>query len=181
MSPDLELLTTGATLRPLKPDDVHDGYVAGLNDQVVNRYLDSVRRTHQTPVSVMDFVQSNLESADSVLWGIWRDGNPSHSGTVRLHGIERFHRIACIGVCLFDKQAWGGGLGGRSIMAVTDWAHSALGMRWIEAGVYAQNVASQKSFMSAGYEWVCDVNGKYLFEGNPSDIKLYASKFSKKY
>lgn len=176
MSPDIELTIAGASLRPLKPEDVHEGYAAGLNDQEVNRYLDSVKRTRQTHADVVSFVQSNCDSADSVLWGIWRNGASRHSGTVRLHGIERFHRIAYIGVCLFDKQAWGTGLGGRSIRAVTDWAHSSLGMRWIEAGVYAENVASQKSFLSAGFEWVCEINGKYLFEGHPSDVKLYASK-----
>lgn len=178
LNPVIELVTAGAILRPLQPDDVHEGYVNGLNDREVNRFLDSVKRAHQTHDTVVNFVQANLESPDSVLWGLWLDGDSSHSGTVRLHSIERFHGIAYIGVCLFDKTAWGKGLGGRSIRVVTDWALSSLGMRWIEAGVYAENVASQKSFLSAGYELICDINGKYLFEGKSADIKLYASRLN---
>lgn len=178
MNSGIELAIAGAILRPLQPRDVHEGYVNGLNDREVNRFLDSVKRVHQTHDTVVNFVQANLDSADSVLWGLWLDGNSTHSGTVRLHGIERFHRIACIGVCLFDKTAWGKGLGGRSIQAVTDWAHSSLDMRWVEAGVYAENVASQKSFLSAGYEWICDINGKYILDGAAADIKLYSSKLN---
>lgn len=163
-------------MRPLKPSDVHGGYIDGLNNKEVNRYLDSVKRTPQTHIGVTNFVQANLESADSVLWGVWEDGKSDHSGTVRLHSIERFHWTACIGICIFDRAGWGKGLGARSIRAVADWAHSSLGVRWVEAGVYADNVASQKAFLNAGFVWVSDINGKYLLDGHPSEVRLYASK-----
>lgn len=48
MSPDTILNFEGGYLRPLKPEDVHAGYVSGLNDPEVNRYLDGVKHTKQT-------------------------------------------------------------------------------------------------------------------------------------
>lgn len=176
MSPDTVLSFLGGHLRVLKPDDVHPGYVSGLNDPEVNRYLDGVKRSEQTALSVIEFVRSNQESADSVLWGIWQTNADHHCGTIRLHGIEPFHKTAHIGVCLFEKSAWGKHLGSKAIDAVTHWALDSLDLRWVEAGAYAENIPSQKSFLSAGYEWVYDIPGKYVLEGKPADVKVFAAR-----
>lgn len=176
MSPDTILNFEGGYLRPLKPADVHAGYVSGLNDPEVNRYLDGVKYTKQTDKSVLDFVVANEASTNSVLWGIWQEHAEKHSGTVRLHGIEYHHKTAHIGVCLFDKTAWGRQLGKKAILVVTRWAMDELGLRWIEAGAYAGNIASQKAFLSAGYSWVFDVPDKYILEGKPMTVKVFAAR-----
>jgi RimJ/RimL family protein N-acetyltransferase len=142
----------------------------------VNRYLDGVKLTKQTMQSVIDFVEANAVSTNSVLWGIWQANSERHCGTVRLHGIEHHHKTAHIGVCLFDKNAWGQHLGKKAIACVTQWAIDALGLRWIEAGAYLDNIASQKAFLSAGYSWVFDIPGKYLLEGKPTTVKVFAAR-----
>lgn len=178
MSPDTILKFEGGYLRPLKITDVHAGYVSGLNDPEVNRYLDGVKHTKQTTQSVLDFVAANEASINSVLWGIWREGSESYCGTVRLHGIEHYHKTAHIGVCLFDKAVWGQHLGKKAISAVTQWAIDVLGLRWVEAGAYVDNVASQRAFLSAGYSWVFDIPGKYMLEGKPTTVKVFAARKS---
>lgn len=175
MSPDVLLRFEGGYLRPLKTADVHPAYVSGLNDPDVNRYLDGVKRTVQTTQSVIDFVAADEVSSGSVLWGIWQDSATTHCGTVRLHGIEYHHKTAHIGVCLFDKTAWRQKLGQKAISAVTKWAINELGLRWVEAGAYAENVASQKAFLSAGYLWVFDIPGKYILNELPTIVKVFAA------
>lgn len=174
MNVDVQLNFEGGYLKPLVLEDAHDGYVNGLNDPEVNRYLVTVKKSLQTHKSVADFIQSNLDSKDSVLFGLWQHGASNHCGTLRLHGIEHFHKTANIGVCIFDKAAWGKGLGSKAIRTVSDWALKYFNLRWIEAGAYEYNIASQKTFTSAGYTWICDIPGKYLFEEKPATIKLYA-------
>src|SRR5688572_3651736 len=111
MNVDMQLDFEGGYLKPLIPEDAHDGYVKGLNDKEVNRYLDTVRQSEQTQKSVTDFIQYNINSKDSVLFGLWQPKALHHCGTVRLHAIDHHHRIANIGVCIFDKTIWGKGLG----------------------------------------------------------------------
>lgn len=176
MTPDTVLHVPGGFLRPLMLEDVYEGYVSGLNDPQVNRYLDGAKRTRQTLESVRNFVAYNAAAADGVLWGIWLDGAAHPSGTVRLHGIEHFHGTAHIGVCLFDKAAWGRHLGSKAIATVTRWALDELRLRWVEAGAYVYNVASQKAFLAAGYEWAFDIPGKSLFEGVPTTVKVYVAR-----
>lgn len=176
LSPEIVLEFAGGYLRPLKVEDVHPGYVTGLNDPEVNRYLDGVKRSVQTGQSIAEFVQYNRKAADAVLFGIWQAGEKHHCGTVRLHGIEHFHKTAHIGVCLFNRSAWGKKIGTKAVEIATRWAFESLGLRWIEAGAYSENIASQKTFLAAGYDWIYDVPDKYLLGGKPSRIKVYAAR-----
>lgn len=176
MTPEVVLEFDGGYLRPLQVQDVHPDYVSGLNDPEVNRFLVGVRRATQTDESVVSFVKSNAFAPDAVLFGVWLVGADRFCGTVRLHGIEQVHETACIGVCLFDKSAWGKKVGSKAIKVVTKWAFDVLRLRWIEAGAYVGNIASQKAFLSAGYVWVYDIPDKYLFEGRPELVKLYAAR-----
>jgi [ribosomal protein S5]-alanine N-acetyltransferase len=176
MSPEIVLEFAGGFLRPLKVADVHPGYVAGLNDPEVNRYLDGVKRAVQTAQSVTEFVQYNLEDNNAVLFGIWQTGAKHHCGTVRLHGIEHYHKTAHIGICLFDKSVWGKKLGSKAVEVATRWAFETMKLRWVEAGVYSENIASQKTFLAAGYEWIYDIPDKFLLEGKATRVKVCAAR-----
>ena len=175
MNPEIILAFSGGSLRALKSEDIHQGYIAGLNDNQVNRYLE-VRHSVQTEQSVLKFIQDNQQARNDVLFGIWRDGQQYHCGTIRLHSAEDLKRSAHIGLCIFDKSAWGHGLGSKAIACVTKWAINDLDLRWIEAGIYEENIASQKAFLSAGYEWIADIPQKYILDGNPAVIKIYAKR-----
>lgn len=176
MTPDVVLGFVGGYARPLRSEDVHPGYVDGLNDIEVNRYLDSVKRVSQTEQTVRDFVKQNREAGDAVLFGIWTHDAIPHVGTVRIHRIDGVHKTAHIGICLFAKEVWGKGIGSRATRAVTQWALDSVGLRWIEAAAYSQNVASQKNFIRAGYEWIYDVPGKFLLDGAPATVKVFAAR-----
>lgn len=176
MSPDVVLEFDGGYLRPLALEDAHRDYVVGLNDTEVNRYLDGVKHVIQTEQAVADFILQNQQASNAVLFGVWLAESERHCGTVRLHGIELYHKTAHIGVCLFDKTTWGKKLGTKVIQAVTKWAFNSLGLRWIEAGAYMGNEASQKAFLAAGYEWVYDIPDKYILEGKPAKVKVFAAR-----
>lgn len=169
----------GGYLQTLKSDDVHAGYISGLNDPEVNRYLDGVKQAVQTVKSVTEFIHFNQQSTNGFLFGIWQAGETEHCGTVRLHGIDDYHKTAHIGICLFDKSAWGKKLGLKAIMTVTRWAFDSLGLRWVEAGAYSENIASQKAFLAAGYDWIYDVPGKYILEGSPALVKVFVARSTK--
>jgi len=178
MMPDITLRIDGGSIRPLLESDAHQVYVDGLNDPVVNRFLE-VRYFPQTMKTVRSFIAENNASQSAVLFGIWHHSCARHIGTLRIHGIGHRCGEAHIGVCIFDRQYWGRGLGSAAIAAATRWAFEALELRWIEAGAYEANVASQRAFLSAGYAWVFDIPGKYLLEGEPTTVKVFAARRQK--
>jgi len=160
-------------LRPLLAADIHPGYVAGLNDPEVNRFLVNVRKVRQTATSVIEFVEQNLLAPDAILFGIWFQGDTLHCGTVRLHNLGLQQDQARIGICVFDRRRWGKGVGTSALKTVSEWACGTLGVSAVEAGVYAENMASQKIFVAAGYEWRKDVADTYERDGRPTTVRFY--------
>jgi RimJ/RimL family protein N-acetyltransferase len=160
-------------LRPLAPADVHPDYVAGLNDPEVNRFLVHVRRVRQTADIVTQYVEQNLRAPDAVLFGIWMKGEGRHCGTVRLHDLDREHGPAHIGICIFERRKWRAGVGATAIRAVSDWACGFLGLTAIEAGVYADNLGSQRAFLSAGYAWRKDVADPFEAGDSAATVRVY--------
>lgn len=172
----LVLNIPGGRLRPLVADDIHAGYVAGLNDPQVNRYLVAVRQQVQTVETVRAFVEANHLSVDGVLFGIWVDGQQRHCGTVRLYQVDRTTGAADVGICIFDRGAWGRSLGATAISAVTAWALDDLGLNTIKAGVYAENIASLTAFIKAGYTVSEDIVDHYELDGRPVVVRKLVTR-----
>ena len=163
MVPDVVLSTVRGFLRPITCADLHQDYVDGLNDPEVNRYLE-VRRKWQTSETVASFVNSNNQSFDSVLFGIFDHDNSSHIGTVRLHNIDQTLGHCFIGICIFNKSFWGCGIGSNVIQRVTCWAFMALDLYRIEAHSYLENIGSIRTFEKAGYRRDSDVYKTLSYE-----------------
>jgi len=160
----------------LKRVDAHDDYVNGLNDPIANFYLDGVKDNLQTQNLVENFIIENTKAKNCALWGIWLNYASNHVGIVRLHGIKYKHKIDHIGICLLDKTSWRKGIVSSSIRLVTQWALDTQGLRWIEAGIYKENIEAQKAFLIAGHDWIVDIRVKYILHGNPAIIKIYANR-----
>ncbi len=139
-------------LRRLCIEDITDEYVDGLNNPEVNKYLLNVRQYHQTRESVETYVNSNIESANSILFGIFLKETPRPLvGTVHVSGIDFFHYFASIGICLFAKRAWKKGYALQSITMLKEYLFESLGLHYLEAGVYAKNAKAITLFTNAGF------------------------------
>lgn len=140
-------LEGGGMMRLLHPDDVDEGYVAGLNDPDVHRYMVAPRQQRQTLELVQAYVAMNLRADDAILFGLFV--KERLRGTLRLHDITEHG--ATMGIALFDKSIWGQGWGGRMIRAACDFAFSGLGLAHIHAGIEPENIASRRVFSKAGF------------------------------
>lgn len=67
-------LGSGACLKPLPVSGVTNAYVNGLNDPAVNQFLVGPRRHKQTLDTVREFVRENWNAEDSLLFGLFVDG-----------------------------------------------------------------------------------------------------------
>lgn len=152
MSPEAILKVPNGFLRPMRESDVTKDYVSGLNDPRVNQYLE-VRHHLQTYDSVSSFVKMNKDSSDMILWGFWYGEELQERlvGTLRLHGINNAEQNCHIGICLFERAVWGKGLGSHVIKKATEWAFKNLDLKTVRAGIYIENIASQRAFRRADY------------------------------
>ena len=136
-------------LRPLREGDVTQAYVDGLNDPEVNRFLLSPNVQRLTLESVRGFVRDNDRDENAVLFGLFIDDK--HVGNVRLHDIDWGEKHAHVGIALFDKSAWGRGLGTEALRRVVCVGFEILGLTTIRAGIADENIPSQRIFQKAGF------------------------------
>ncbi|MCA9749775.1 MAG: GNAT family N-acetyltransferase, partial [Romboutsia sp.] len=156
--------------------DVHSSYPDGLNDPEVSRFLVTVHDQPQTLSTIKNFVESNYNSIDSLLFAIKVENEVNPIGTIRLHAIEFFNYSAHIGLCIFNKKYWGKGIGSAAINALTKWSFTELGLRWLEAGIYEDNFGSRKAFEKANYKLSHKIADKYLFNGQPQTVNVFVAK-----
>lgn len=161
-------------LRSLQVKDITDEYVDGLNDPEVNKYLVNVRQTVQTYSTVEKYVKSNMENPLAILFGIFikHDATPL-IGTVYVSGIDFFHFLASVGVCLFAKRAWRKGYGFHALGMVKDYLFKQLELHYIEAGVYAENERSIKLFTSVGFSEMYRVKNKYRYADSFKEVIMF--------
>ena len=176
MKPTGKIAIKGGFINCLCLDDIHAGYIDGLNNKQVNRFLDVVRTTTQTRQSVETYVNDHNSSQFSLLWGIWSSEYKDHIGTVSIHSLDFRHGVGSIGVCIFDVRFWGLGFATEAIRSATNYVFVNHSIRWLEAQTWQFNIGSKKAFLNAGYEWICDINGKYLFEGKPANSSIFAAR-----
>lgn len=164
--PGKRLKISGGYLQQLEADDVNDRYVEGLNNPIVNKYLEA-RHKVNTLDTVREFVSANANSENGVLWGVWIERRNTLVGSLRLHDIDLDLGCCNIGVCIFDKSAWGQGLASASIRSAISWAFHQFNLTKIKAGIHPENLASRNAFLNAGFEFVPETTGNSLIAENP--------------
>ena len=163
-------------LRPLEIEDITDEYIEGLNDPEVNRYLVNVRINIQTKESVEAFIRSNTGDSSSVLLGIFIKDDPNpFIGTLHVSGIDFFHYLASIGICLFAKRAWKKGCAVQAIKMVKEYLFNIAGLHYLEAGVYSANRSSLKLFANAGFTESHRLRNKYRHMDSFKEVVILES------
>ncbi len=173
---ELRLHGPRTLLRPLVASDATERYVDWLNDPVVNRFLEIRFRTH-TIDSVRTYVNGELGDPFSVLFGIFLAEGSKHIGNIRLGPISPRHLHAVIGLVVGDKEQWGKGYASEVIDVVSVFAFRELGMEKLFAGVYAENQASLRAFLRAGFQQEGVVPRHFLLDGKRVDA-LSLSRFA---
>lgn len=141
-----------AILRPMLGCDITQGYVDGLNNPAVFRFLSSPPPGGWNAENMQGYILDNWNSNSNVLFGIYY----SHQlvGTTRLHDIEWDRSCAILGICIFDTSLWGMGLATSTIIRVVNFAADELSLSEISAGIKPGNTGSCEAFRKAGFKQV---------------------------
>ena len=166
-------------LRKISISDCNENYLNWMNDDEVNKYLESRFTTHSID-SLKDFVNSMNNSENNILFAIIDKSSDKHIENIKLGNIHPVHKYADIGLIIGDKNCWGKGIGTKSIQLVTDYAFNKLNLRKVIAGVYEYNIGSIRTFEKCGFKRAYVKKDTYFFEANYIDaivFELYNKNF----
>ena len=164
MKKQFNLSTKRLDIKTLRVSQISQEYIDGLNDVDVNKFLLTPRQVKQTEQTVREFVLDNLNSASSVLFGLFFKPTGHLIGTFRVHNISYFHYSCAVGICLFDKSYWGRGLGQETLKKMVHFIFNELKMHYIEAGMYYGNDSSIQLFKNCGFERIVTYRDKYRYD-----------------
>lgn len=140
----------GVLLRQIVLSDCTPSYVSWLEDPEINQYLET-RWTLQTLESIRSFVQSKLESDDSILFAITLADDGRHIGNIKLGPINKHHHHADVSYFIGDKAMWGKGIATKAINLVCRFGFNDMHLHRIEAGTYAKAIGSQRALEKNGF------------------------------
>jgi RimJ/RimL family protein N-acetyltransferase len=138
------------SLRLVTVDDCTARYVGWLEDPAINRFLET-RWAPQTLASVRQFVEQQLQSADSYLFAIVANRGAAHIGNIKVGPIHARHLYADVSYFIGDREFWGKGFATDAIRLATRIGFERLGVNRLQAGLYATNVGSGRALEKAGY------------------------------
>lgn len=164
MNNEIRLEAPRLWIRTLHVEDICDDYVAGLNDSEVRRYLFDVRFAKQTWGTVAGFIRMNLESPADIFFGLFEKKGGLLIGTIRISGISKIHFSCNLGICIFRKSFWNKGLGTEAVCAVVEYLFKEMGLHYVEAGAYKDNIGSVTLFQKAGFILQAEYPNKFRYE-----------------
>lgn len=176
-----QIATPRGLLKVLTESDVTPDYVAWLNDDQVNRYLDS-RFTVHSKESVRSVVRHALESSSEVLMGIFMtEPRSQHVGNIKIYKINLNNATAEIGFLIGKPEFWAKGIATEAIDQLCVWAFQEIGLKKIIAGAHLDNLGSQKALVRAGFNPEATLRSHAVApDGSRTDVILFA-RFSEQH
>lgn len=140
---DKVLTGTNVSLRMLELSDCNETYLNWMNNSEVNKYLES-RWSEHSIESIKEFVSSVRNSSNNYMFAIIFEGR--HVGNIKVGPIHPIYKNSFIGLMIGDKTAWGKGVATEAINLVCDFCFNVLNLNKVLAGVFEQNISSQRAF-----------------------------------
>ena len=150
MKLEIPLVTQDLTLRSLNTSHAGGPYLTWMNDPEVMAFTES-RFTAHDAASLVSFIGAMNDSPTNLLLGLFSRDDDTHIGNIKLGPVETGHQRAWIGIVIGDRSRWGRGLATQAIDAVAHHGLQNLGLRRVLAGIYADNQASLRAFLKAGF------------------------------
>lgn len=137
-------------LKKLDSSNVTNEYISWMNNPTVNYYMETRFFPHSKK-DIENFIDKIANDDRSILLGIFDKTSSKHIGNVKLGPINWIHRKATISLFIGNKDYLRKGYSTNVIKLIVDYAMNILNLHKIDAGVYAENIASKKAFENNGF------------------------------
>jgi len=146
-----EIKGSKVLLRNVVYNDCNEEYLSWLENPKVNQYLET-RWEKQNLYKIKSFVDLMTNSSDSVLFAIVELSTNKHIGNLKIGPINNNHKYADISYFIGETSSWGKGYASEALLMATEYAINILNLDMLVAGVYGNNLGSQKVLEKIGYK-----------------------------
>ena len=137
-------------LRPLTISDCNKRYLSWLNNNEVNKYLET-RWTKHSVNSIKEHVRNINKSKNNIILAIEDKTSKKHIGNIKLGPINFNHKSSEISYFIGEQNLWGKGYGYEAVKLMSKFSLLELKIEYLLAGVYENNKSSAALLKKLGY------------------------------
>lgn len=137
-------------LRPLSISDCNKRYLSWLNNNEVNKYLET-RWTKHSISSIKEYVSNINKSKNNIILAIEDKTSKKHIGNIKLGPINFYHKFSEISYFIGEQNFWGKGYGTEAVKLMSKFSLFELKIEYLLAGVYENNKGSAALLKKLGY------------------------------
>jgi len=147
---DLAVLETERLiLKPLNMYFLSQEYVNWMNDEKVNRHLESGGDyTLQKLTSYLKVLEDNPK----YFWAICLKETEKHLGNIKIDPIDKNTLSGEYGIMIGDRNVWGKGIGTEASKIVIDYCFKILNLNQINLGVKKNNIKAINMYEKLGFK-----------------------------
>jgi ribosomal-protein-alanine N-acetyltransferase len=147
----INIRTERISLKQVTLEDCTEQYLSWLNDDEVNRYLESGFMKHDMK-SLDGFVRGYQSNDNAVFLAIRLLANYKHIGNVKIDKINRNHQTGEYGILMGERTEWGKGYAKEASLAIIQLAFDKLGLQKINLGVISSNTVAMELYKKMGFK-----------------------------
>jgi RimJ/RimL family protein N-acetyltransferase len=138
------------TFRAVAPGDASGPYLHWINDAAVKKFL-ATRYGRLSVSDIESYIADNNADPKSIFIAVCRKDDGRHIGNIKLQALDRVHESATISIVIGETGLWGKGIGTEAVAMSCRYGFETLGLHRLDAGCYAENVASMRIFEKCGF------------------------------
>lgn len=158
-------------LRPFDLDDLNGDYIQWINDQDMNKFLETTK-TPITKDQLHNYVSNVLNDDSYVFFAVVNKITNKHIGNVKIGPINWVDRRSQYGR-LLSKDEWGKGYGSEILLLIMKYVFEVLNLNKLHDSALSSNHASIQSVQKAGMEIEGELNDYSYHNGKYESITLY--------
>jgi RimJ/RimL family protein N-acetyltransferase len=136
--------------KPLNSSFISEEYVNWMNDEEVNRFLES--GGDYTIEKLTDFLKL-VDEKSMLFWAIVIKNSYKHIGNIKIDPVSWRNKSGEYGILLGDKTEWGKGYAKEASERIIEFCFSeTVGLRRITLGVVENNENALKLYEKLGFE-----------------------------
>lgn len=162
----IEFDTERLILKPLSLFHLSQHYVDWMNDDEVNKYLES---GGNYSLELLKDYLTDVEKNKILFWGIHIKNSNKHIGNIKIDPIDNLILSAEYGIMMGDKTEWGKGYAKEASLAVIEYCFNRLGLHQIILGVKKENINAVKLYQKLNFKQYDSSDFSYSGVENNSD------------
>jgi RimJ/RimL family protein N-acetyltransferase len=160
-------------LRRVTLSDVGEAYCRWMNDEEVNRYMQTQYES-QTHEDIRNYVTKVSDDRTNFFMAIIYKPELRHIGNIKLGPVNIRHRRGEVSLFIGEKELWGRSLAQQAIELIRDFGCNTLQLHKIKAACYSNHSRSARAFEKAGFVLEAVLRDEFLHRGEYVDQLCYA-------